>query len=109
MPVMTGKIDLNALKLDRDQLWAEAYRLVKGGEPPTIPETLWQIAAAEQEAHREVSPMEEKIIDLVGAAVGRIDKRDLWEVLGIKDVKEQSQSTRELRDRCYAKAGLEAG
>ena len=91
MPVMTGKIDLKALKLDRDQLWAEAYQLVKNGVQPTIPEELWKVAAAEQEAHREVTPWEEKITEMVGDAEGKIVKNDLWEALGVSEPERQNQ------------------
>lgn len=32
-PVKIGRIDLEGLKRDRDQIWAEAMKLFKGGEP----------------------------------------------------------------------------
>lgn len=48
-PVVTGKIDLAALKEDRDQLWAEAAALEpEADDPITLPSSLWAAAAAAQ-------------------------------------------------------------
>ncbi len=48
LPVATGDIDLEALKRDRDQLWAEASRLEATGETLALPQTLWADAAEKQ-------------------------------------------------------------
>ena len=37
LPVRTGKIDLAALRLNRDQLWAEAVVMERAGEPLELP------------------------------------------------------------------------
>src|SRR5713101_6005847 len=44
-PVKTGKIDLEALRRDRDPLWAEAAAAEAQGEPLVIPENLYAAAA----------------------------------------------------------------
>lgn len=49
LPVQTGAIDLEALKQDRDQLWAEAGRIEAGGESLVLPENLWSEAALRQD------------------------------------------------------------
>lgn len=51
-PVRVGRIDLDALARDRDQLWAEAAHYEAGGLPLLLPESLWAGASAEQEARQ---------------------------------------------------------
>jgi predicted P-loop ATPase len=65
-PVQTGQIDLEALRHDRDQLWAEATHLEAKGEPITLPEHLWPDARAEQEKRREQDPWDDLLADVKG-------------------------------------------
>ena len=58
LPVLTGKIDLEALQQDRDQLWAEAAHREATGVSITLPKELWKLAAAEQDARSETDPWE---------------------------------------------------
>lgn len=52
-PVVIGRIDLEALRQDRDQLWAEAARLEADGRSIALPENLWSAAAVEQNQRTE--------------------------------------------------------
>jgi predicted P-loop ATPase len=52
-PVLTGTIDLAALRRDRDQLWAEAAAEA-ANEELTMPRELWR-AAAERQASRLIA------------------------------------------------------
>lgn len=70
LPVRTGTIDLEALRRDRDQLWAEAARLEAQGEPISLPEELWASAATEQEERLEDDPWLEKLAEVNGTAAG---------------------------------------
>lgn len=56
LPVRTGIINLESLKNDRDQLWAEAAILESEGKSITLPESLWQAAAEAQEERMELDP-----------------------------------------------------
>lgn len=55
-PVATGTIDLEALRQDRDQLWAEASALEARGESIVLAEELWPAAKDQQDARMEDDP-----------------------------------------------------
>jgi predicted P-loop ATPase len=59
LPVETGRIDLDALSRDRDQLLAEAAALEARGESIALPKPLWEAAGVEQEARREIDGWED--------------------------------------------------
>jgi predicted P-loop ATPase len=67
-PALCGRIDLDALRRDRDQLWAEAVVRYRSGEPWWIEEPNLNAAATqEQEARYQRDPWEEPIAEwLVG-------------------------------------------
>jgi hypothetical protein len=57
-PVLTGTIDLDALRRDRDQLWAEAATT---NEEPNIPRELWGVAAERQNSRLIGDPWEDRL------------------------------------------------
>jgi hypothetical protein len=65
-PVPVGKIDLDGLRRDRDQLWAEAAHVEATGLSLFLPESLWDAAGEAQEARRERHPWEDILADLSG-------------------------------------------
>jgi len=52
-PVKVGRIDKDALRADRDQLWAEATYIEAQGGSIVLPERLWKVAADEQAKRME--------------------------------------------------------
>lgn len=60
-PVVTGIIDLEGLKRDRDQLWAEAGACEARGDSIGLPERLWAAAGEEQDRRKEGDDWLEKI------------------------------------------------
>ena len=52
-PVLTRAIDLEGLSAARDQLWAEASEIERGGAGLVLDQRLWGQAAIEQEARME--------------------------------------------------------
>jgi predicted P-loop ATPase len=65
-PVRTGKIDLGALRHDRDQLWAEAAQAEADGAPLKLPESLWADAASEQDRRRDHDPWDDILANVKG-------------------------------------------
>jgi predicted P-loop ATPase len=64
-PLRTGTIDLDALKRDRDQLWAEAVHRYDAGEPWWFSDELVEHAASETEQRFVRHPWEAVITDYV--------------------------------------------
>jgi predicted P-loop ATPase len=52
-PLQTGKVELDALERDRDQLWAEAVHAEQSGESLTLDWRLWPEAARVQASRQE--------------------------------------------------------
>jgi predicted P-loop ATPase len=72
-PIKVGEqIDLDGLRDDRDQLWAEAAAAEASGEALVIPEALWAVAAEATEGRMEHDPwsdiLEERLLVLEAAA-----------------------------------------
>jgi predicted P-loop ATPase len=82
LPVRAGQIDLAALQRDRDQLWAEAYKRAKDGEPAVLPSSVWAEARAVQSASVELDPITERLTEVLEGLSGRVLKEDLWLAVG---------------------------
>jgi len=65
-PVTTGQIDLEGLRRDRDQLWAEAAAREAEGEAIRLPNELWEAAAAEQAARITRDPWLDRLASVRG-------------------------------------------
>lgn len=62
---LRSPIDVAALARDRDQLWAEASALESQGEPLTLPEHLWPVAAELQRNETADNPWEDTLADFL--------------------------------------------
>jgi hypothetical protein len=83
-PVKVGAVDIEALRRDRDQLWAEAAHYEAQGEALELPSELWEQAAAEQEARLMSDPWEDILVPLLEDKRGHIPVALLWDTLQIK-------------------------
>jgi len=69
-PVKTGVIDIETLRRDRDQLWAEAAAAEAKGESIVLPKHLWSKARVEQDNRLEHDPWD----DILEAVKGEVHK-----------------------------------
>lgn len=81
-PVSVGKIDLEKIKKDRDQVWAEAVQLYLAGTPWWVQENEAVAVEAEQEKRIDVDVWTSKIVPLLDARK-EISQWEIFENLGI--------------------------
>lgn len=65
-PVKTARVVIDALRRDRDQLWAEAAKAEAAGESIRLPERFWALATAEQNKRLEHDPWDDILGDVKG-------------------------------------------
>jgi predicted P-loop ATPase len=63
-PVTPTRIDVESVRRDRDQLWAEAAAAESTGEPLIIPEELWPVIAARQSSRMISDPWEDDLTNV---------------------------------------------
>jgi predicted P-loop ATPase len=84
-PVKVGRIDLDSLKNDRDQLWAEASICEADGISIRLPREHWPSAETEQVKRVTIDPyfdaLQEKLNIFEG---GKITALDAWKTLNIQ-------------------------
>jgi hypothetical protein len=84
-PVKVGKFDINRLKTDVDQLWAEAVLRERRGDSIRLAQELWPVAGVEQEQRRQEDPWEEVLANAFSDLKGRIRSDDVFKLVGIFD------------------------
>jgi predicted P-loop ATPase len=101
-PVKTGKIDLNALRRDRDQLWAEAAHVEATGVSLHLPDELWKAAGVEQGKRQEKDPWQDILRQVRGDRV--LTMHLLTNVIQIKPDKQTNRDTKRL-SACMKRLG----
>ena len=82
-PVRVIRFDVEAIKRDRDQLWAEAAHREAKGESIRLDPSLWPDAGAVQQQRLTVDSFVEILgTHLAGIKRGKITAKDLWTLLG---------------------------
>jgi hypothetical protein len=99
-PVRVGHFDIDSLRRDRDQLWAEAVVREATDESIRLPESLYPAAAKVQEKRRSEDPWEETIDTMLKGAdvhnnVTYVRASEVWQALGLTtDKRDKSKSKR---------------
>lgn len=82
-PVAVGAFDIDALRRDRDQLWAEAAAREAEGVSIRLDPDLWADAEAEQDARRVEDPFFETLHSALGDELeGKLRGEDAWRIVG---------------------------
>jgi hypothetical protein len=107
-PVRTKTIDIEALKRDRDQLWAEAAQREREGASIVLNQRLWQAAGVEQQKREESDPWDDILCDLIGTIEQdeeRVLTKQLYEtVLGFSNSKLRDTDAKRI-GRCMRRLG----
>ena len=88
-PIQVQTFNVEWIKTNRDQLWAEAAHREATGESIRLHESLWPAAAEQQEERREIDPWEHVIVDLItntqpnSNGIRRVTTSLLWETIGV--------------------------
>jgi Virulence-associated protein E-like domain len=82
-PIMIVQFDLDALRRDRDQLWAEAAAREAKGESIRLARELWPEAAKEQRQRLADDPFVAVLANHLGHLEGKIKACDVWEILNL--------------------------
>ena len=94
-PVKIDAFDLETLRRDCDQLWAEAATREAEGVSIRLDPALYADAAVEQEARREADPFVTAFQEALGDREGKLRTADAWTVLDIPlGMRTPSQGTR---------------
>ena len=83
-PVAVGRFDVDALRRDRDQLWAEASAAEAAGESIRLDSRHWAAAGAAQESRRVEDPWVQKLADVLGDQTGKLRAEDAWRIVGVR-------------------------
>ena len=83
-PVLIVRFDLEALRRNRDQLWAEAAVREAKGESIRLARELWPKAAEEQRQRLADDPFVTVLATYLGHLEGKIKAADVWEILNLR-------------------------
>ena len=108
-PVRVSGFDIDALKHNRDQIWAEAAAREAGGATIRLDRKLWPVAAEKQEERRVFDPWEEIIATQVGDANGKILSETVWAIVGLIDPARRTQDHNSRLGAVMARLGFERG
>jgi len=105
-PVTVGQVDLEALRRDRDQLWAEAAHLEAQGASIRLDPELWEAAGREQADREVIDPWETRLADALGDEAGKILAEDVWAIVD-RPSGQRTQADNERLGACMRKLGWE--
>jgi len=82
-PVEVKKVDLEAFRRDRDQLWAEASVREAQGETSRLDPSLWPEAVQQQTAREAPNPFRDALAPHIAHRQGTLFSEDVWIILNV--------------------------
>jgi predicted P-loop ATPase len=82
-PIVIDRFDVEAIRRDRDQIWAEASEREASGESIRLDSGLYPAAAEVQEEHRVEDPYLMELKKVLGDIEGKILAADVWEIIDL--------------------------
>jgi predicted P-loop ATPase len=82
-PVLIHRFDLDALRRDVPQLWAEAAHYEAEGEEITLQEDLWAAATTTRIERIICDPIQEILADTFGEKRGWVSTKQVWTILNV--------------------------
>lgn len=98
-PVKVDRFDLDALRRDRDQIWAEAAAREAAGESIRLAPHLWAVAGEHQAKRLVRDTFFDTLADLLDGVEGKVRAEDIWAAVGLED---KAKRTQPHNDRLHA-------
>lgn len=89
--------DLEGLRRDRDQLWAEAAQREAAGASIRLPRELWAAAAEQQDQRRTIDPWHDVLSELLEDLTGTLSTDGAWDLIGEPLHRRTTESAKRLR------------
>lgn len=113
-PIRIQGFNVDSIRRDRNQIWAEAAHREALGESIRLPERLWGAAAIEQEDRHEQDSWEAKIVDLLDDLQPGSDGRKkvmtslLWDAVEVETARQDTAGARRISE-IMRRLGYERG
>lgn len=108
-PVRVGqKIDLESIKRDKEQLWAEAVARYKAGEKLFIDEHLYDMAMSAQRERNIMHPWLPDV-EWLTRSRDKIPIKEIWEALGFSDKTKRTRFASNDISKIMVELGFEKG
>lgn len=107
LPVRIKRFDIERLREDVDQLWAEAVHRERAGESIELPERLWAEAGSQQAEREAIDPFEEILRPLLDGQEGKVRSSDIWRLVGLADEGKRTQLHKRRLGEVMQKLGWE--
>ncbi len=112
-PLRIDRVDVEALRAERDQLWAEAHHRERHGESVRLDTSLYEAAAKQQEHRRDQDPWEEDLIEAFGPLAEDKDQhvtnQQVWDAVGITDKSQKNPREQQRLTEIMGKIGFKRG